>query len=691
MKPLRLLVILAALSTPSTADIPSPACHNPMPRTPPIGKSPFVTNTWSFLELLSGTQQFLQMSSTLRDSTRSLYAILVKIEQAQQQQQSYIPYFPFSQALELYTHIVERKLHCWPVPKYLAFYLVQLRDLNTMGQIESYEPREMRVPNPVRQTQWQYRENGGKLVRGGTTPGTQASNTQRVGMGTQPGPGTPNTPTQFLPELPNTQTSRRIPGGVGTDRGTVGTARGTARTSDRDVGPGPRDQPGPMQMEILAGEGGTAGPNISTNKKTNNNQMQRNTMNMNEMPPQHRQHWDRPTNGDVSAPKLGYPAYDFMNKGTGFGDYGESMFITKPNSHTSGLRSKDTPSGWDEIRMPTMFMPKGALDRATDQPAPSNHVFPDRGQFGGFINMDPIPRLDPIVEEQARPKFENPVGPSPMNMFQPPDEKANIRLSPFPYRHDPQWKPAVSRTFFLGEPDNRSPLQDFAANFEKAKGAQQGFTTPHAIPGNKLDWLESSTWPKQEAPAQNNRENPIVIGDSVEEEKEATPVGNQMGDIEIEYQEGDNFKRRLFKRGDDDPPGTTAVKPQKLPTIYANQLRSFQARIDDFWSPIFDLLVSDNYLGFSLEQIRPTWQTALPWREYGDTLGKISTILSAWQKDRDVKKEVLTIEQLEAKFGHMLHAMTLGRLVTPFPRRPDDEVYMGEDDEELTVEEPSYG
>ncbi|KAK6357485.1 hypothetical protein TWF718_001795 [Orbilia javanica] len=570
MKLLTLLLITISGSL-TSADIPSPACHNPMPRTPPIGKSPFVTNTWNFLELLSGTQQFLQMTSTMRDNTRVLYSVLVRMEQSNN---VYIPYFPFSQAMELYTHIVERKLHCWPFPKYLAFYLIQLRDLNIRGRIETYEPKELRVPNPVREVPQMIREN-------------QAA--------------------RIIKETPK---------GV---RETAGTVRGTPRTSDRDTfRVSDRETTG--KMEGIPREGFLAASSNVNNQKSNTNDRQ------------------------PSAPyRL------FGNEGTSGGAFdiaGEDSNIPSSRFNLGGLSAfsvsrKQTPQkpAPPESRDP-MF------GSNLMQPLPGNSNFdglvsgiggggggydlsgndlapPTRRLFGGSIDVNAQRQADWLMHVKwnsnnfiGPTRFENTIGPNSVgdfrNWFRVPDERDNI--------------------------------------------------------------------------PPNNPGNPIVIGDSIEEEeKEAGPRGG----MEIEPQPGADNGNRLRKRGNEDIPGST--RDRKLPTLYANPLRAFQTSIEDFWSPIFDFLVSDKYLGFNQEQIRPAWQVALPWREYGDTLKKVSTILQVWQKDREVKQRVLTVEQLEARFGHLLEAMKLGRLVTPYPRRPEDEVHIEEDDEELTVEEPSYG
>ncbi|KAK6509095.1 hypothetical protein TWF481_003858 [Arthrobotrys musiformis] len=533
-----LLLLLPALTA---LEIPSPACHNPMPRTPPIGKSPFVTNTWNFLELLSNTQQFLQMTTTLRESTRILYSVLVKTDQTGG---VYIPYFPFTQALELYTHIVERKLHCWPFPKYLAFYLVQLRDLNVRGRIESYEPREPRVPNPVREV--------------------------------------PVRQTEIVRER---ATVREIPG----------TVKGTPRTSDRDTFK-TSETATKGRIDILAGEG--AVPGNQNNEKIKEG----NTL-------------------TGHAGKLAGQQYMLFGNEQGVeGDTNTNEGLTRKGLSAFMNSQKATPQ---------KPMGRGGIWSNMNLPPPGEEasgLAPGSGLNQGFNGG--------IFDFEGR------------------------RSGSFPFRPG-------------------------------ADGAEQGLTdelSRNILPSFG-DWTRFPNNQIQRPPP-NNPGNPIVIGDSIEEEeKEDTPPGG----MEIETQPGTNQPRRLFKRagGEDDTAPNTRDK--KLPTLYANPLRALQANIEDFWSPIFDFLVSDSYLGFNHEQNRPTWQVALPWREYGDTLKKVSTILQVWQKDREVKQKVLTVEQLEGKFGHLLQAMTLGRVITPYPRRPEDEVHIEEDDEELTVEEPSYG
>ncbi|KAF3159404.1 hypothetical protein TWF751_000777 [Orbilia oligospora] len=589
LTPFFLLIFPVSLTS---ADIPSPACHNPMPRTPPIGKSPFVTNTWNFLELLSGTQQFLQMTSTMRDSTRTLYSILVKMEQ---NPNIYIPYFPFSQAMDLYTHIVERKLHCWPFPKYLAFYLVQLRDLNIRGRIETYEPREPRVPNPVREVP----------VRENQAPG-------------------------MLRESP--RIVREVPG-TGTGRGTPRTSdRDTFRTSDRGTATG--------KMEALAGEGALPG-NTNTNNNMNINNQKINTNERQQPAPQYRIFGNEVTAGGIFNPNpetSNQPSN--RQKTTGFLAYN-----TPPQKKTPPRASPESQSQGQSLFnpqnrvIPGLGFPRAGEDISGQGLGTNNQQGPVRNLFGAFM--------------ESTPQVQEP------NSFN-----------------------ALSRL-----------TADWAQNWPGESNQPSGMTGARNSRINDEQFAENqdTRWPPQDLPRQqlppNNQENPIVVGDSIEEEEKEGD--NQPGGMEIETQPSENTRGRLQKRGDEDIPGS--VRDKKLPALYANPLRAFQTNIENFWSPIFDFLVSDTYLGFNQDQIRPAWQVGLPWREYGNTLKKVSTILQVWQKDREVKQKVLTVEQLEAKFGHLLQAMTLGRLVTPYQRRLEDEVHIEEDDEELTVEEPSYG
>ncbi|KAF3191481.1 hypothetical protein TWF788_006080 [Orbilia oligospora] len=524
----------------TSADIPSPACHNPMPRTPPIGKSPFVTNTWNFLELLSGTQQFLQMTSTMRDSTRTLY--------------------------------------------------MQLRDLNMRGRIETYEPREPRVPNPVREVP--VREN-------------QA-------------PGMLREPPRIVREVP----------GTGTGRGTPRTSdRDTFRTSDRGTATG--------KMEALAGEGALPG-STNTNNNMNINNQKINTNERQQPALQYRLFGNEVTAGGMFNPnpensnQLSNP-----KKTTGFLAYN-----TPPLKKTSPRTSPESQSQGQSLFNPqNRVIPGLGFPRAGEDSGTNNQQGPVRNLFSAFMESTP---------QVQEPNSFNALG----------------RLT-----------------------------ADWAQNWPGESNKPGGTTGARNSRINDEQFVENqdTRWPPQDLPRRqfppNNQENPIVVGDSIEEEEKEGD--NQPGGMEIETQPSENTRGRLQKRGDEDTPGS--VRDKKLPALYANPLRAFQTSIENFWSPIFDFLVSDTYLGFNQDQIRPAWQVGLPWREYGNTLKKVSTILQVWQKDREVKQKVLTVEQLEAKFGHLLQAMTLGRLVTPYQRRLEDEVPIEEDDEELTVEEPSYG
>ncbi|KAF3282757.1 hypothetical protein TWF970_001495 [Orbilia oligospora] len=521
----------------TSADIPSPACHNPMPRTPPIGKSPFVTNTWNFLELLSGTQQFLQMT-------------------------------------------------------------MQLRDLNIRGRIETYEPREPRVPNPVREVP--VREN-------------QA-------------PGMLREPPRIVREVP----------GTGTGRGTPRTSdRDTFRTSDRGTATG--------KMEALAGEGALPGnTNINNNMNINNQKI--NTNERQQPAPQYRLFGSEVTTGGIFNPNpetSNQPSN--RQKTTGFLAYN-----TPPQKKTPPRTSPESQGQGQSL-----FNPQNRVIPGLGFPHAGEDTSGLSGQGLGTNNQQgPVRNLFSAFMEST-PQVQEP------NSF-----NALSRLS-----------------------------ADWAQNWPGESNQPGGMTGARNSRANDEQFAENqdTRWPPQDLPRQqfppNNQENPIVVGDSIEEEEKEGD--NQPGGMEIETQPSENTRGRLRKRGDEDITGS--VRDKKLPALYANPLRAFQTSIENFWSPIFDFLASDTYLGFNQDQIRPAWQVGLPWREYGNTLKKVSTILQVWQKDREVKQKVLTVEQLEAKFGHLLQAMTLGRLVTPYQRRLEDEVHIEEDDEELTVEEPSYG
>ncbi|KAK6516371.1 hypothetical protein TWF506_006280 [Arthrobotrys conoides] len=567
--PLFLFIFSVSLTS---AEIPNWKCLNPMPRTPPIAKSPFVTNTWNFLELISGTRQFLQMASTLRASTVTLYNILVKIEESPN---TYIPYFPFSQAYDLYMHILKQKLHCWPHPKYVAFFLVQLRDINIQGRIETYEAKEPREPNPPREL-----------------------------------PKTVREPPRIIREIP----------GPGMPRGTPRTSdRDTFRTSDRGT---------TGQMELVAGEGALPpNNNNADNQKINTNERQQGTP--------YRLFGNEATSGAMFETN---PEGDSNQPNRRNMMGGLSAFNTASRQQTP---QKPPPENQNNRFNPQPLIPGGNPDEDiwnNQNPGNNNQPPPFRNLFGDF------------ADENAQGQDQTGFG----------------------------WPNAGQAEANTGNPQFRAP--------ETENPGVQFDTQPinRNIGGFGGGW--ANDFPRQDLPL-GGRGNPIVVGGSIEEEEKEGD--NQAGDMEIENQPYLNTRGRLQKRGDEDISGN--VKNKKLPAMYEAPLRELQTNIEDFWSPIFDLLVSETYLEINQEQVRPAWQVGLPWREYGNTLKKVSTIMQVWQKDREVKQRLFTIEELEAKFGHLLQAMTLGRLVAPYQRRPEDEEPVGPDDEELTIEEPSYG
>ncbi|KAF3146574.1 hypothetical protein TWF594_003360 [Orbilia oligospora] len=476
-----------------------------------------------------------------------------------------------------------------------TLYSILLRDLNIRGRIETYEPREPRVPNPVREVP----------VRENQAPG-------------------------MLRESP--RIVREVPG-TGTGRGTPRTSdRDTFRTSDRGTATG--------KMEALAGEGALPG-NTNTNNNMNINNQKINTNERQQPAPQYRLFGNEVTAGGIFNPNPETSNQPSNRQKTA----GFLAYNTPPQKKTPPRTSPESQSQGQSLFnpqnrvIPGLGFPRAGEDTSGQGLGTNNQQGPVRNLFSAFM--------------ESTPQVQEP------NSFN-----------------------ALSRL-----------TADWAQNWPGEPNQPSGMTGARnsRINDEKFAENQDTRWAPQDLPRQqfppNNQENPIVVGDSIEEEEKEGD--NQPGGMEIETQPSENTRGRLQKRGDEDIPGS--VRDKKLPALYANPLRAFQTNIENFWSPIFDFLVSDTYLGFNQDQIRPAWQVGLPWREYGNTLKKVSTILQVWQKDREVKQKVLTVEQLEAKFGHLLQAMTLGRLVTPYQRRLEDEVHIEEDDEELTVEEPSYG
>ncbi|KAK6536096.1 hypothetical protein TWF281_000342 [Arthrobotrys megalospora] len=557
---LQCFTFLLSLTLPAsiTAEIPSPACHNPMPRIPPVGKSPFDTNTRAFLELLSNTPQFTHMHSSLRESTKMLYTVLTAIDQKTR----YIPYFPFSQAMKLYLQLIEQKLHCWPLPKYLAFYLVQLRDVTFKGQIESSEPKKT-VP-PV------------------------AAPVRDVGGGT---------------DVP------WISGKVAPDTwGSKSTAPVNPSNANMDSGPHPGEQ---YSYKLFGTEAKAGASNIEGNVDYFSGQSAFAT--------------PQKINLQKSAPSK-----------QNFG------FQTPLRNERGGRGGGDGGSGGSQISIlgPALNGQERALKFGTGGSNLFGSQFPvlgprlnTREQAFGVGSNDRVEPGSNVREQAFRDDNNNQIG----NRFSVLGPSLDARERAFGPGSDDQFGT------FAGIPKFQIP--------RKPNPVFQPPQNPIAI----------------STPALNNIENPIVIEDDSND-------GNSRDQMEIEPAPGgrEGAGGRLQKRAFEET-ATSRPEDKRLAIIFPEPLKLLQTDIEYFWSTIFDLINSQQYLGITQDQVKPAWQVALPWREYGDTLDKVLDILRVWQKDKEVRQKLVSAQRLEAKFGYLLQAMTLGRLVAAEPRKVEEE------------------